>query len=205
MSASGEIVLRIGDAIAVLMETAERDRHGRDRAATAALRRLTRRADIAIERRQSGRPRLAPPYPELAVSLARRGHLLLVGFAPVGSVGVDIEPVSAGNVPDPARLARDHLAPAEATAVCALGNDAARLLFLTLWTAKEAALKLSGRGVFDGMRLPDLSAELPALGGADIITTALPGLGAVLVRVCRAETAHGPHLCALAVSAASGA
>ena len=204
MPASGDIVVRIGEAIAVLLETSEPDRQARDRNATAALRRLTGRADIRIERRPSGRPRLAPPYPELAISLARRGDLLLAGFSPVGRVGVDIEPVSTASAPDPARLARDHLSAAEALAVGALPVEAARLVFLRLWTAKEAALKLSGRGVFDGMRLPDLSAGLAALDGAGTVTAVVPGGGIVRIAIRLVQTAHGPHLCALAVSADGG-
>lgn len=158
------VVLRLGSALAVLCRgigPAERQMH--DLAAQEALRGATGLPDIAIDRRPSGRPRLRPPYPELGVSLSYRDRLLLVGFDVAGPVGVDIEPAPSADALDGARLAADHFAPGEAAALAACEAPAAAGLFLRLWVAKEAVLKLTGRGVYDGMKLPDLSGSLDDL------------------------------------------
>lgn len=157
------IVLQLERTIGVLVCGVPAGRPAHDAAATAALRQATGCHDISIVRRPSGRPALAPPYPELSVSLSWREGLLLVTFDPQRIVGADIEPADAGRNLDPVRLAADHFSAAEAAAVKALPADAAADLFLRLWVAKEAALKLGGRGVFDGLAEPDLSTHIAAL------------------------------------------
>lgn len=87
---------------------------------------------------------------------------MLVGYAPTGLVGVDLE--TAGPKFEPERLAADHFASAEAAAVAHASDPAsARELFLRLWVAKEAALKVSGRGIYDGADEPNLSRYLDEL------------------------------------------
>lgn len=169
-----------------------------------ALRRGLGNADIALTRRASGRPSLGPPCHELGVSIARRCGLLLAGFAPDRAVGVDLEAGNAVSSAEVVRLAKDHFAIREAAAVAGRLDEAARDLFLRLWVAKEAALKITGRGIYDGMDEPDLHLHLAAIvasapidvgGGRRILETHL---------VCKtwnlagADTIYG----ALAVAAA---
>ena len=212
---SADVVLRIGSAVAVLVDlvasggddgagaklagAASEARAARDALAARALARATGRADIVIGRRPTGRPRLAPPCPELGVSLSARGPVLLAGFSPVGRVGVDLEALEGGTVADPQRMARDHFAPGEAAAVAALATAAARDLFLRLWVAKEAALKLTGRGVYDGLALPDLTGRIARLMSGGVIETRVGDADAVRIAVAARSTAVGPLLCALAV------
>ncbi len=167
-----------------------------DHAAMDMLRAATGRGDIVIDRRASGRPRLAPPYPELSVSMSFRDGLLLVGFDPERAVGVDIESGSPGGSFDARRLAHDHFAPAEADAIGALSDAAARDLFLRLWVAKEAVLKLTGRGIYDGVREPDLSGHIEAVlrhGGVIAFGSAV----LVLCRPALPDIAAPPY-CAMA-------
>lgn len=199
-------VLGLGSAIALLERDVPERSPLRDLIATAALRHATGRPDIVIERRVSGRPRLRTPYPELAVSMAGRADFLLVGFSPDAHVGVDIEPEVSVPMGDVERLARDHFAPAEADAVRSAGpGPQARDIFLRLWVAKEAALKLTGRGVFDGLREPDFSAALDRLILDDAAIDVPPTC--ILPRF-RVSTRHvldaraGRVYCALAVGTA---
>jgi 4'-phosphopantetheinyl transferase len=171
-------LLVAGDAYALLTRSAPENRADRDAWASAALKQVTGRPDIAVERRPSGRPRLLPPYPELGVSMSRRGQLLLVGFNPAGRAGVDLEPADSVREAECARLAADHFTAGEA-ALLARCEPARRVdFFLRLWVAKEAALKLTGRGVYDGLREPDLCEVIGALE-ADGAVAAVTGSAAV--------------------------
>ena len=122
-------------------------------------------------------------------------------FSPDGPVGADIELDDADL--DAARLAADHFAPGEASAVAAASGPARRDLLLRLWVAKEAALKLTGRGIHDGADEPDLSGVLATLAhdGAAIALPAGRRLPALSLAV-RRLSCPGPVMvyCALAVS-----
>lgn len=194
------LVLAVGDAMAVLVALSASDRQGRDEAAAAALRAATGRGDLAIGRRPSGRPCLSPPYPELGVSLARRGGLMLAAMSPTAAVGVDLEPGLADRGLDPVRLARDHFSRGEARAISELPPAAARDLFLRLWTAKEAVLKTTGRGVFDGVGEPDLADVLDRLRRCEAAFEARLSSGARLEVMVRSiqHAGAGPIHCALA-------
>ena len=159
--------LEVGDAMAVLVPCDGLGSQGRDFAATRTLHRVTGRSDICISRRPSGRPRLLPPYPELGVSLSSRSGWLLAGFSPGAPVGVDLESAASLRPADAARLAGDHFAAGEATAIGTLAPAAADDLFMRLWVAKEALLKTTGRGVFDGVAEPDLSGVIDMLEPED--------------------------------------
>jgi 4'-phosphopantetheinyl transferase len=171
MSPAGEIAppppplatLACDDAVAVLLHPAGATPPDRIGMAQQALRAAAGRDDIVISRRASGRPRLAAPYPELAVSIAHREDFLAVAFSPAAAVGIDIELDSSLASADPRRLARDHLSPGEAACIGSLGIEPASDLFLRLWVAKEALHKTTGRGIFDGLTEPDLSAKVPLL------------------------------------------
>ncbi len=196
------VVLRLGPAIALLRSGVGPRRPEHDRIATADLIAATGRFDIAVERRPSGRPRLAPPYPELGVSFSWRDGLLLAGFDPEGAVGVDIEPADTSGRLEPGRLASDHFAPGEAAAVMARSGDDALDLFLRLWVAKEAVLKLTGRGVYDGLHRPDLGWCIASISGdgTPIRLQGTPGHTAVEVAVARPAVPGrpAPPYCALA-------
>lgn len=169
-------VLRLGAATAVLIGDAPAGAGARDRLAAAVLRQATGRGDITIGRRPSGRPRLDPPYCELGVSLSRRDPLLLAGFAAQAAVGVDLELDDGARSLDAAGLARDHFSCDEAAILSDLPSTGTRRdLFLRLWVAKEAALKATGRGVFDGLQQPDLAQHAAALSAGDAILDARIG------------------------------
>ena len=201
-------VLAIGAAVAVVSSAAGDTAAARDRQAQSALRHRSGRHDIAIGRRPSGRPRLLQPYPELGVSLSHRDDLLLAGFSPTAAVGVDLEldlPDNDGPVFDYGRLAADHYSPAEAVAIARLGAAAGRDAFLRLWVAKEAALKITGRGIHDGLAEPDCGHLLETLaqeGCAVVSLQRSPRLPAVRLSVCRVLLPRHPAIyCALAVAA----
>ncbi len=140
------------------------------------------RPDLALLRRASGRPSLGAPYHELGVSIARRNGLILAGFAPDRAVGVDLEFEAAVSSAEAVLLAHDHFAPGEAAAMAAQPDPAARDLFLRLWVAKEAALKTTGRGIYDGMDEPDLQSRLTDLVASTVIEVpAGPRVPALLV------------------------
>jgi 4'-phosphopantetheinyl transferase len=154
--------LRVGDAFALVLDNCEESAEAHLATAQAALRAAAGDPALKLARRPSGRPRLEPPWPELGVSLSSRGSLLAVAFSPTGSVGVDIEPDDPAL--DAARLAVDHFSSAEARLLAACASaGAARDLFLRLWTLKEAVLKATGRGVYDGLAEPNLSPDAATL------------------------------------------
>ncbi|NTJ61947.1 4'-phosphopantetheinyl transferase superfamily protein [Agrobacterium rhizogenes] len=157
-----EVVLTVANAIAILVRPMPGGRAERDKVAQVALRTATQRDDLSIYRRPSERPALRHPYNELGISLSHRADLLLAGFAPDGAVGVDIE-IEDINGFEPVTFAADHFSPQEAAAVAALDSAAALEICYRLWVAKEAALKISGRGIFDGLDEPDLAAQLHLL------------------------------------------
>lgn len=195
-----EVVLAVADAVAVLLRLAPSGRVERDEAAQAALRSETQRDDLSIYRRPSKRPALTPPYHELGVSLSHRGDLLLAGFSPDAPVGVDIE-VEDINGFDPIAFAGDHFSKTEAAAVAALGGTIALELCYRLWVAKEAALKISGRGIFDGLDEPDLAKHLDLIliDGATMRLEAGSRLPPIALTVTRlARPAEQPVYCALA-------
>lgn len=122
---------------------------------------------IIVSQRPSGRPKLDAPDIELGVSLSYRDGALLVGYSSSHRVGVDLEPDDESL--HAVQLARDHFAADEARAIAAEPSVAARRdLFLRLWVAKEAVLKATGRGVYDGLDQPDFARNFSQL------TTAAP-------------------------------
>lgn len=155
----GRIVDRfeLDDALALLIATPGSGQRIDDQALGALLSDATGRPDITVVRRPSGRPALAPPYHELGVSIARRAGHTLAGFVPDRPVGVDLEPGDGIPEAEVTDLARQYFSPGEAAAVAALDPTSARALFLRLWVAKEAVLKLTGRGIYDGLDEPDLT------------------------------------------------
>ena len=199
-AARSEVVLAVADAIAVLVRPVPGGREERDEAAQAALRSAAQRDDLSIYRRPSDRPALGPPYHELGVSLSHRSDLLLAGFSPDAAVGVDIE-VEDANGFDPIAFAADHFSKKEAAALAPLDSATALELCYRLWVAKEAALKISGRGIFDGLDEPDLAKHLNLIliDGATMRLEAGSRLPPIALTVTRfAAPAEQPVYCALA-------
>lgn len=200
--ADAAVVLAIGSAIAVLANEAPAGKAERDVLVQSHLRALTGLVGIVIERRPSGRPRLAAPFPELGISLSSRNARVLAGFSPDRRVGADLEP-DMPQIDAPA-LARDHFTAAEAGFVASRGSAvAARDAFLRLWVAKEAALKITGRGIYDGLAEPDCAVIAEALLRDGVVaelpaSSRLPAVR-LAVRACRKDGAV--LYCALAAEA----
>lgn len=187
-------VLKIGDAQALLVIGAPRGGRAHYQLASERLSAAMGRA-IIVSQRPSGRPRLDAPDPELGVSLSYRDGALLIGYSLTSAVGVDIEPDD--ETLDPLALARAHFTAAEADAIARIDDAGARRdLFLRLWTAKEAVLKATGRGVYDGLDQPDLSGALDALqdDGRTVIMAPSPRIPASRAACSRIGQAHGPAL-----------
>ncbi|MFC4729158.1 4'-phosphopantetheinyl transferase family protein [Coralloluteibacterium thermophilus] len=101
---------------------------------------------LAFGREPRGRPFLAhADAPDF--NLTDTGGGTLVAVSRAGRVGVDIE--RHDRRVRAAALARRWFSADEAAAVAALPDEAASRLFLHLWTAKEAACKATGTGIFD--------------------------------------------------------
>lgn len=165
--------VRCGTAVAVLLIGAPKDRPGRDRMATAALKAATGSPSIQVGRRPSGRPCLEPPHCELGVSMSARDDLLLAGCDLERPVGVDLELAGTLQADEACRLARDHFPAEEADRISALPPGVAGDVFLCHWVAKEAALKLTGRGVFDGLLWPRVSiSRVPSPGAVAMLDVA---------------------------------
>lgn len=196
--------LRLGDALAVVGNVTDGDASDGCLVAGRWLATATGRTDIAISRRASGRPRLAPPYRELAVSLSSSTGHRAAAFSPTRIVGVDIEVADTGV--DAVALARDHFTTAEAKAIAEMARDfrdAAHDLFWRLWVAKEAALKTTGRGVFDGLAEPDLSDLIAAIrhDGRSVTCRAGLRLPALTIATWRLAATTGASLyCGLATA-----
>lgn len=122
-----------------------------------------------------GKPELADAGTTLRFNVAHTSDRTVVAIASDLEVGVDVE--MNRSISDPIMIARRHFDPGEISALEHRSGDRA-LAFLMIWTAKEAVLKGTGRGVGGGLRfplieLPDplaptrLSARLPAPLGRD--------------------------------------
>ena len=137
----------------------------RDRARTGRglMRRLLGRylgispADVAIERGEFGKPRLAGDASDMTIAFNASGsaHLALFAFARGAAVGVDIEafaatpgaPGKALPSPRDIRSMATRFAADEAALIRGLPEADAAAAFLRLWTCKEACLKCRGTGL----------------------------------------------------------
>lgn len=169
--------------MALLVEPAPADAAGRDEAAMQALRCVAGDDALLVSRRASGRPRLSPPYCELGIAISTCRDALLVGFHRHHRVGVDLEAESALGVDEIERIAHDHFAPHEAAGIIAAPRSDQRALFLCLWTAKEAALKVTGRGVYDGLRWPPVDIIDPPPGFDPVHVEVPPSRDAGAMRI----------------------
>jgi 4'-phosphopantetheinyl transferase len=179
----------VEDQLNGLLNVAERDRaaryRDRIRARLFVLSRAAQRviagryldcepAEVVIDRRCEhcggghGRPRIAGAG-DLDFSVTYGGRLLLLAYVVGGRVGIDAEP--AGRDPG-AGLGR-MLAPAEAALLAATPEPDRTAAALRLWTRKEAALKLTGRGLALPPRTVDVTVDRPVVAGRRIALTDL--------------------------------
>lgn len=128
---------------------------------------------LCFGREQHGRPFLRHEHaPDFNLSDTAGGTAVVI--AAHGRVGVDIE--RTDRAPLVQRLAERWFAPEEARCLQAMAAEPARRAFLTLWTAKEAACKATGTGIFgflpvwrfgvDDDFLPPQLVSLPGDAGA---------------------------------------
>lgn len=100
---------------------------------------------LVFGRERKGRPFLRHPgAPDFNLSDTHGGSVIAVCGS--GRIGVDLERVD--RQPPVHRLARRWFADEEAQALAAMDDESARLAFLWLWTAKEAACKATGTGIY---------------------------------------------------------
>lgn len=111
---------------------------------------LARYLPIDPDALQFGREAKGRPYllhanaPDFNLSDTVGGSVIAVSDR--GRVGIDIE--RCDRSPPVVQLAERWFAPDEADALRGLAADAARRAFLRLWTAKEAACKATGTGIY---------------------------------------------------------
>ncbi|MFZ4683206.1 MAG: 4'-phosphopantetheinyl transferase family protein [Terrimicrobiaceae bacterium] len=103
-------------------------------------------SEIRLERAEHGKPFLAGgPHFNLSHTAGR----IFAAFSPQ-PLGLDVE--SASRRVQARALAAKFFSPTEAARVCALDEAAAQAAFLRYWVGKEATVKLSGDGIFHGLR-----------------------------------------------------
>lgn len=100
---------------------------------------------LRFGRELKGRPFLLhEDAPDFNLSDTRGGSVLAVAGS--GRVGIDIE--RCDRAPPVSPLAMRWFAASDAIALDALDAESARRAFLCLWTAKEAACKATGTGIY---------------------------------------------------------
>jgi 4'-phosphopantetheinyl transferase len=103
------------------------------------------RSAIELVRDEHGKPRLATEPERLAFNLSHSGALALIAVTRGREVGIDVEREKPER--DLAALAERALAPEDAAAVRAAGEEERAPLFYGLWARHEARLKCLGVGL----------------------------------------------------------
>ncbi|MBI3878971.1 MAG: 4'-phosphopantetheinyl transferase superfamily protein [Verrucomicrobia bacterium] len=93
----------------------------------------------------NGKPHLVTPTSPIRFNVSHSGDLLVLVVNYGAEIGVDVELVASGS--DLLAMARDHFARPEVRQLEAAAPDARIEFFYRLWTAREAAAKLSGYGI----------------------------------------------------------
>lgn len=120
-------------------------------AARAALRMILARyvdadpAALTFEYSANGKPSLAEPKHGVHFNLSHSGDLALVAVAAERAVGIDVE--RGRHIRDALGVARRFFSPSESELLNAVPADHRDQAFLTLWTRKEACLKVLGSGL----------------------------------------------------------
>jgi 4'-phosphopantetheinyl transferase len=107
-------------------------------------------AQIEIASGRNGKPELRAG--RLQFSVSHSGERVLVAFAGDRPLGVDIEEIRVA--PDLLDIARRYFAPDEAAAIAQLAAAERPAAFFSLWTRKEACLKVDGEGIGAGLARP---------------------------------------------------
>jgi len=113
-------------------------------------------AGIEMETNAFGKPSLAPSAAaSLRFNVSHSRNILLIGFAPDGEIGVDVEAIDS-------RVDRDGIAgsffsPAEHAAYLALDEADRPAGFARCWTRKEAFIKALGEGLHCALHSFDVS------------------------------------------------
>ena len=159
------------DEALALLSAAERDRAGRFQFARdrdrfvrgrGYLRRTLARATginaaaLVLETGEHGKPRLRP-LPGRATphfNLSHSGGLAVLAVSEEGPLGIDIE--FRDRRLDPARLSSTVLVASERQAIERSASEDVLAVFLAMWTAKEARMKLTGDGMALDPRLIEL-------------------------------------------------
>ena len=134
---------------------------------------------LAFLEGEHGRPTLAGPHAGLAFNWSHSGDHALLAIARGIQPGIDLERLRPR--PRALDLARRYFCADEAAALAALEPERRDDAFLALWTAKEAVLKATGRGLAFGLdRLqlaaPPAPARLLRLDGDDAAAWQLQSL-----------------------------
>jgi 4'-phosphopantetheinyl transferase len=118
--------------------------HGLLRLALSAAGDLDPRA-WAFSTTPAGKPELTGTQRGVAFSLSHARSIVACAVAPAGTIGVDVEEISAA--PPDAALLAECCTPAERALLRALPADDEPAAFARLWTMKEAVLKSLGTGL----------------------------------------------------------
>ena len=105
--------------------------------------------DVLLAIGEHGRPRLAQPQAGLDFNWSHSGEVAVLAVARGIAPGIDVE--CARQRPRAMDLARRFFHADETAALLALPEAERSAAFFELWTAKEAVLKASGRGISFGL------------------------------------------------------
>lgn len=105
-----------------------------------------------------------------AFNLSHSGAWILIGVAPTGRLGVDVEVLRP--LPDLERLARQNFAPDEVSALLMVPCSRRERAFYRAWTRKEAYLKALGHGL--SQPLDGFSVSLEQAPDAALLRTGDP-------------------------------
>ena len=126
--------------------------------------------DIIIDHHESGQP-FVPGLP-FHISLSHSGHLAMAAVSS-HPVGADVEFIDSRGI----RLLKRVCSAEEQTYILTSGSfDALR--FYTVWTAKEAVLKHSGKGLSGGLAetiVAGRSGLLPEINGIPLVSGTCSG------------------------------
>ncbi len=112
--------------------------------------------DVALVEGTHGRPGLAGPLDQsLGFNWSHSGGDALIAVGRHARPGIDLERLR--HRPRILDIAERFFTPAEAAALRALSETARTRAFLELWTAKEAVLKATGRGIAFGLDRIEIS------------------------------------------------